>query len=256
MSISEAAAARPAGAEPSAWNADGPRPERRRTLPSYKGCATATFAEGPHSADERIDSSCAKGKIFSFIGSRMALVTPGRPDTETLLELSVHEFRTPVSVLVGYSRMLLAEHFGPLTEKQRQLIGGIQKSSHRLVELTKEMSELLKLESNTAPIAHDEVDLESVVQEAADAQTEGRDRGVTLEHQSEETSLPIEGDRRRLLAAVGDMLRAVLREQGDPTAVVVRTSRITIVGRPMAAVAIGWARRRGSCWKRQIPRRA
>jgi len=181
----------------------------------------------------------AKGKIFSFIGSRMALVTPARPDTETLLELSVHEFRTPVSVLVGYSRMLLAEHFGPLTEKQRQLIGEIQKSSHRLVELTKEMSELLKLESNTAPIARDEVDLESVVQEAAAAATEGQDRGVTLEHQSEENSLLIEGDRRRLIAAVGDMLRAVLREQGEPTAVKVRTSRITISGHPMAAVAIG-----------------
>ena len=53
-----------------------------------------------------------------------------------LLSLSVHEFRTPITVVAGYIRMLLKERAGALTEHARsglradRLLGGFH-AGHR-----------------------------------------------------------------------------------------------------------------------------
>ncbi len=74
-------------------------------------------------------------------------------DTEVLprlLSLAVHEFRTPVTVVAGYLRMLLREQGGPLTDKQRKMLEEADRSCTRLGALVAEMSDLGKLESGDA----------------------------------------------------------------------------------------------------------
>jgi two-component system cell cycle sensor histidine kinase PleC len=171
----------------------------------------------------------------------MALMTKSRPDVETLLELAIHEFRSPTSVLLGYNNMLSSEAFGPLTAKQRFVVDESGKSCRRVAELIGEMKDLLELEAGTAAFAREDVAFEAHVHGAASAATEGRDRGVVLEHQSDESPLVVEGDRARLLAAVDIVLRVALREQGSAATVLARTSRITVGGRDMAALAVGVA---------------
>ena len=46
------------------------------------------------------------------------------PKWHRLLSLSVHEFRTPITVVAGYIRMLLKDRAGPLNDQQRRLAGG------------------------------------------------------------------------------------------------------------------------------------
>jgi len=47
---------------------------------------------------------------------------PTDPKWDRLLSLTVHEFRTPITVLAGYVRMLLKDRAGPLSPEQRRLL--------------------------------------------------------------------------------------------------------------------------------------
>ena len=47
---------------------------------------------------------------------------PVEPRWPKILSLSVHEFRTPMTVVAGYIRMLLKDRAGPLSDQQRACI--------------------------------------------------------------------------------------------------------------------------------------
>ena len=55
-----------------------------------------------------------------------------RSEREELLSVVSHELRTPVTVIRGYSRLLLEEEVGPLTPEQRRFLDESRKSCERL----------------------------------------------------------------------------------------------------------------------------
>ena len=55
-------------------------------------------------------------------------VPPTDPRWPKVLSLSVHEFRTPMTVVAGYIRMLLKDRAGPLSDQQRKLLEEAEKS--------------------------------------------------------------------------------------------------------------------------------
>ncbi len=50
-----------------------------------------------------------------------------------------HEFRTPLTSIIGFSEMLLSEVYGPLNDRQKKYLGYIRESAHELYELLNEM---------------------------------------------------------------------------------------------------------------------
>src|SRR5918999_2180574 len=83
-----------------------------------------------------------------------------------LLSLAVHEFRTPITVVAGYVRMLLKDRAGPLSDQQRKLLEEAEKSCARLSALLAEMSELSNLEAGTAPFNRSRIDLRALLADA------------------------------------------------------------------------------------------
>ena len=71
---------------------------------------------------------------------------PVDPRWPKVLSLSVHEFRTPMTVVAGYIRMLLKDRAGPLSDPQRRLLEEAEKSCARLTALLTEVSDLSNLE--------------------------------------------------------------------------------------------------------------
>jgi signal transduction histidine kinase len=55
-----------------------------------------------------------------------------RGEREELLSVVSHELRTPVTVIRGYSRLLLSEEVGPLTQAQRRFLEESRESCERL----------------------------------------------------------------------------------------------------------------------------
>ncbi len=157
-----------------------------------------------------------------------------------LLALAVHEFRTPVTVVSGYLRML--EQLGPLTDRQKTAVTEAVKSCARLTDLVAEMSELSNLAASAEAPAEDEIALGTLVAEIAAAVEEGRDRGVTLtveDSSGAERGPVVSADPKRLPHALRALLVAVLREQSTPTTVRVYKDTRVVNGTRMVALGIG-----------------
>ena len=86
---------------------------------------------------------------------------PLEPKWPRLLSLSVHEFRTPISVVAGYLRMVLKDPAGTLDERHRRMLEEAEKSCGRLSALVAEMSDLSALEAGTAAFKKAPVDIRS-----------------------------------------------------------------------------------------------
>jgi signal transduction histidine kinase len=71
-------------------------------------------------------------RVHSELESQRELVARERAEREELLAVVSHELRTPVTVISGYSRLLLSEEVGPLTPEQRKFLEESGKSCRRL----------------------------------------------------------------------------------------------------------------------------
>ena len=170
----------------------------------------------------------------------MPTLTRSPTETADLLSLAVHEFRTPVTVVAGYLRMLAKAQAGPLAERQLALVLEAEKSCARLTALVAELSDLASLEGATAALAREDVVLDPIVDEVIASVTEGRDRGITVARDQSAPTPPVAGDRKRLRDIVQALLVAVLREQSAPLTVIVHTGTRVIDGTPMVVMSTRW----------------
>jgi signal transduction histidine kinase len=145
----------------------------------------------------------------------MAAEGPPRPKSEypPLISLAVHELRTPVSVVAGYLRMLVRDQESPLSPRQQKLVEEAEKSCARIGALISELSELGKLDANTAAVHDETFDLFQAIAEVAGDVHEAKERGVNLVTSGDASGARMRGDLTRLKAAFAGFFRAVLREQ-------------------------------------------
>src|SRR5829696_9115011 len=123
---------------------------------------------------------------------KLMSVPPTDPRWPKVLSLSVHEFRTPMTVVAGYIRMLLKDRAGPLSDQQRRLLEEAEKSCGRLTALLTEVSDLSNLEGGTAPFNRQTADLNKSLRDAVEQQPPLPDREVGIELQLDDDSAPIQ----------------------------------------------------------------
>lgn len=75
-----------------------------------------------------------------------------------------HALRTPLNSLLGFSRILLKELEGPLTDVQRDDLTTIYQSGRQLLGLINDMLELSHLEIGTAPFSVARVNLPEIIE--------------------------------------------------------------------------------------------
>lgn len=137
---------------------------------------------------------------------------PMDPRWPKILSLSVHEFRTPMTVVSGYIRMLLRERAGAITDQQRRLLEEAEKSCARLTALIAEVSELSNLEGGTLTFNRQQTDLRAAVRAAAEQLPPLTDREIRVELELLDGPAAIVGDPLRLTQAFTAVLIALRRE--------------------------------------------
>ena len=137
---------------------------------------------------------------------------PVDPRWSKILSLTVHEFRTPMTVVAGYIRMLLKDRAGPLSDQQRKLLEEAEKSCARLTAIVAEVSELSNLEAGTAPFNKHAADLHKVLRDAVDQLPALPDREVQVDLQLDGEPAPIDADPVRLTQAFSSVLKSLRRE--------------------------------------------
>ncbi|HEX2680733.1 MAG TPA: histidine kinase dimerization/phospho-acceptor domain-containing protein, partial [Candidatus Dormibacteraeota bacterium] len=82
--------------------------------------------------------------------------------SEFLAKMS-HQLRTPLTAIIGFSEALSGGLDGTLSREQSDDVGQIHTSGLVLLELVNDILDLSKIEAGKVEIAHDEVDLTSIV---------------------------------------------------------------------------------------------
>lgn len=75
-----------------------------------------------------------------------------------------HALRTPLNSIIGFSRVMLKEMDGPLSDLQRTDLDTIHQSGRQLLGLINDMLDLSQLELGTAPFSVTEVDLAEIIE--------------------------------------------------------------------------------------------
>ena len=137
---------------------------------------------------------------------------PTDPRWHRLLGLAVHEFRTPVTVVAGYIRMLLKDRAGALNDQQRRLLEEAEKSCGRLSGLIAEMSDLANLEAGSASFNRSKIEVGGLLEETVASMPPLPDREVAIVLTNEAGGATVLGDATRLRTAFAAVLHALRRE--------------------------------------------
>jgi signal transduction histidine kinase len=122
-----------------------------------------------------------------------------RIQSEFLTNMS-HALRTPLNSIIGFSRVILKELDGPLTDMQRMDLETVYESGRQLLGLINDMLDLTQLDLGTAPISSAEVDLGEIVEgvmATAQALARGKSLQVYEEVPSDLPTLHTDGQRVR-----------------------------------------------------------
>jgi light-regulated signal transduction histidine kinase (bacteriophytochrome) len=163
-----------------------------------------------------------------------------------LLSLSVHELRTPISVVAGYIHMVLKDPTATFDERHRRWLEEAQKSCARLTKIADDMSDLSKIETGKTPLKRAPLDLHPLLAEvvAAVADTpdgSDPDRIVEVELTTDPGSALILGDAPRLKTALTSLLLGIRREVATNDRLLVRARLGTYQGKPASWIAIAEA---------------
>ena len=161
------------------------------------------------------------------------------PRWPKLLSLSVHEFRTPMTVVAGYIRMLLKDRAGPLSDQQRRLLEEAEKSCTRLSALLAQVSELSNLEAGTLTLNRQPADLCEVLRAAIAQLPDLPDRTVTVDLETSSDRAPVQADPQRLQAALASVIAALRREIVTTDRLLVRERKSLTDGQAAHEILIG-----------------
>lgn len=159
------------------------------------------------------------------------------PDWPKVLSLTVHEFRTPLTVVAGYLRMLSTDRVGPLSDAQRRVIQEAERSCARLSALLTEVSDVAHFHQGRLSFLRSPVPLEEIL--AGVAVPPVAETPVAIAREGAADGAMVEGDAGRLRAALSAVASAVAREIMDGPALYMLTEIRESAGRREAFIAFG-----------------
>jgi PAS domain S-box-containing protein len=118
-----------------------------------------------------------------LVASREQAVLANRSKSQFLAVMS-HELRTPLNAVIGFSEVLQAEFFGPVTDKQRGYIGDILQSGKHLLDIINDILDLAKIEAGKSELRDDACDvLELVATQIKMVRPRAERAGLVMEFQ-------------------------------------------------------------------------
>ncbi len=121
-----------------------------------------------------------------------------RLKTQFLANMS-HELRTPLNSIIGFSRVILKEIDGPLTDMQRTDLQTVYESGQHLLSLINNILDIVKIEAGKMEVSIEEVDLKPVITSVmSTAVALVRDKSIELQTSLPDDLLLIQADSRRV----------------------------------------------------------
>jgi signal transduction histidine kinase len=118
-----------------------------------------------------------------------------------------HELRTPLNAVIGFSDVMAAELYGPLTDRQRECVADIRRAGAQLLGLVNDVLDVARLDANALVLDDDEFDIEMIVSDAvALVAVRARESGIALEVNVPSGLPALRGDARRIRQVLVNLL--------------------------------------------------
>jgi len=144
-------------------------------------------------------------------GVRERLERADQTKSEVLIAMS-HDLRSPLNVVLGYTRLLLEDAYGPCTDEQRGILAMIERHALELISLLNGALDLMRLEVKADDLRREEFSLAEVVRELCTGSLAHRvSNGVRLDWRVDPEIPSLRGDRFRVRQILQNLLDNALR---------------------------------------------
>lgn len=130
-----------------------------------------------------------------------------------------HELRAPLTSVKGALKLISSGATGTIPDKPKAMLGLALRNVDRLIELINDLLDLEKLDAEHGEVSREPLDMVSLVTEAIAANDcYGEEFGVRLKARSMPASLPMTGDKSRLLQVMTNLMSNAIkfsREGGE-----------------------------------------
>jgi signal transduction histidine kinase len=139
---------------------------------------------------------------------------------DEFLSMITHELKTPLVPIQGYVDMLLGEHLGPLTEKQKDRLKIIKTSAESLLRIISDLLDAQKLELGKLVVKKENQNIKDTIYVAIQAlQTRATENKITIkQHLDKEILVP--HDRERITQVLTNLLKNALDVVNPDTGVI------------------------------------
>lgn len=125
---------------------------------------------------------------------------------DEFVALVSHDLRTPLTSIVGYVELALDEEGAPLDEERRGFLEVVTRSADRLLQLVDDLLLAARLQTGRLALNVEEIDLVALCEQATlEMRPRAEQKGVLLSCRPEGSSA-MQGDRRRLLQLLDNLV--------------------------------------------------
>lgn len=129
-----------------------------------------------------------------------------RAKSDFLANMS-HELRTPLNHIIGFTELIVEEHFGELNEIQSEYLNDVLNSSRHLLSLINDILDLSKVESGKLDLECSQVDLIEVIEKSQIMIKEKAVKnGIQLSFSAVDIPHKIDADERKLKQILYNLL--------------------------------------------------
>lgn len=128
-------------------------------------------------------------------------------DTIAFLDHTSHELRTPLTGIIGFSRLLGEQIYGPLNDKQMQYVAALSNCGEHLLELVNDLLDLSRIDAGREQLYLEVVPVEDVCRGALSlVQQPANQSGLELKLEMPPVITVCKADKRRLKQILVNLL--------------------------------------------------
>ncbi len=124
-----------------------------------------------------------------------------------LLTLTSHQFKTPLSVIRGYTTLLREGLYGPMEDRAKEVLGRVEFAVQDLVLLVDNIIDLRKIEEGRVAYQMAKLDFVKVARNASDELSHiATGKGLNLSFEGPSKEIIIIGDEQKLRHAIQNLI--------------------------------------------------
>ena len=147
--------------------------------------------------------------------SNMELERISKMKSDFLANMS-HELRTPLNAIIGFSELLIDQHFGALNDSQHGYLKDILESGRHLLALINDILDLSKVEAGKMGLDRQEVCIEALLQSSLTMiRQKAQKHRIALRMRVDNTPLRIHADERKLKQVLYNLVSNAIKFTED-----------------------------------------